>query len=222
MCSITSLAKNFFPVDILKSYIREGEHQTQDFKFRVDDSKKIARTLAAFANTDGGRLLIGVKDNGKVVGVNPEEEFHVIQGAASLYCKPELTVKTQIMQDDHKLVLEVTVDEVENKPIKALDDEGIWKTYVRREDHTLLASKILIGVWKMQKNKIATPQTFDENEQLVLQTIKEAGQITLSKLYRVTQLKKRYIDKLMVLFVSWEVVNMSITPSGTFFSIVKD
>src|SRR5690554_1430054 len=96
MCSSTSLTKNFFPVDILKSYIREGEHQTQDFKFRVDDSKKIARTLAAFANTDGGRLLIGVKDNGKVVGVNPEEEFHVIQGAASLYCKPELTVKTQI------------------------------------------------------------------------------------------------------------------------------
>src|SRR5690554_4527835 len=90
------------------------------------------------------------------------------------------------------------------------------------EDHTLLASKILIGVWKMQKNKIATPQTFDENEQMVLQTNKEAGQITLSKLYRVTQLKKRYIDKLMVLFVSWEVVNMSITPSGTFFSIVKD
>lgn len=206
-------------MNILKSYIREGEHQTQDFKFRVDDAKKIARTLAAFANTDGGRLLIGVKDNGKVVGVNPEEEFHVIQGAAAMYCKPELIVKTQIMQDDHKLVLEVTVDEVKNKPIKALDDDGEWKTYVRREDHTLLANKILIGVWKMERTKTATPQVFDKDEQLILNTIKHAGEITLSKLYRETKLKKSYIDRLLILFITWEVVNMSITPVGTYFSV---
>ena len=206
-------------MNILKSYIREGEHQTQDFKFRVDDAKKIARTLAAFANTDGGRLLIGVKDNGKVVGINPEEEFHVIQGAAAMYCKPELIVKTKIMQDDHKLVLEVTVDEVKNKPVKALDDDGEWKTYVRREDHTLLASKILIGVWKKERNKTSTPQTFDKDEQLILNTIKHAGEITLSKLYRETKLKKAYIDRLLILFITWDVVNMSITPVGTYFSV---
>lgn len=209
-------------MNILKSYIREGEHQTQDFKFRVDDAKKIARTLAAFANTDGGRLLIGVKDNGKVVGVNPEEEFHVIQGAASLYCKPELTVKTQIMQDDHKLVLEITVDEVANKPVKALDDDGVWKTYVRREDHTLLASKILIGVWKKQRTKTSTPQTFDKDEQLILNTIKEAGEITLSKLYRETKLNKSFIDKLLILFITWDIVKINISPGGTYFSIIEE
>jgi len=126
------------------------------------------------------------------------------------------------MQEDHKLVLEVTVEESNNKPIRALDDEGVWKAYVRREDHTLLASKILLGVWKMQKNGTSTPQVFDEKEQLVLQTIKEAGHITLSKLYRFTQFKKAYIDKLMILFVMWEVVNMSITPNGTFFSVTKE
>lgn len=209
-------------MNILKSYIREGEHQRQDFKFRVDDAKKIARTLAAFANTDGGRLLIGVKDNGKVVGVNPEEEFHVIQGAASLYCKPELSVKTQIMQDDHKLVLEVTVDEVENKPVKALDENGVWKTYVRREDRTLLANKILVGVWKKERNKTSTPQAFDKDEQLILNTIKEAEEITLSKLYRVTKLKKSYVDRLLILFITWEVVSMNIGPSGTYFAIENE
>ena len=49
--------------------IAEGEHQQQDFKTRIDDSRKIARTLVAFANADGGRMLIGVKDNGTVSGV---------------------------------------------------------------------------------------------------------------------------------------------------------
>ena len=39
--------------------IREGEHQQQDFKYRVADACKLAKSVSAFANTDGGRLLIG-------------------------------------------------------------------------------------------------------------------------------------------------------------------
>jgi len=206
-------------LDILKSYIREGEHQQQDFKFRVDDAQKIARTLAAFANTQGGRLLIGVKDNGKVVGVNPEEEFHVIQGAASMFCKPEIEITTQILQDDHKLVLEVKVPQSDIKPVRAKDDEGRWKTYVRRGDHTLLANKILIGVWKLQKKKTSRPQKFAEDEMLLINTIKEAGEITLSKLYRQTKLNKSYIDQLLILFITWDIIQMSITEEGTFYSL---
>jgi predicted HTH transcriptional regulator len=45
----------------LYKLIEEGEHQQQDFKYCINDSKKIAKSLVAFANTDGGRLLIGVK-----------------------------------------------------------------------------------------------------------------------------------------------------------------
>jgi len=48
----------------IKNLIEEGEHQQLDFKYEISDSKKIARSLVAFANTDGGRLLVGVKDNG--------------------------------------------------------------------------------------------------------------------------------------------------------------
>ena len=45
----------------LQQLIAEGEHQQQDFKFEISDARKIARSLSAFSNTDGGRLLIGVK-----------------------------------------------------------------------------------------------------------------------------------------------------------------
>jgi predicted HTH transcriptional regulator len=54
----------------LKKLIAGGENQQLDFKFCVSDSRKIARTLAAFANSDGGRLLIGVKDNGSIAGIS--------------------------------------------------------------------------------------------------------------------------------------------------------
>ena len=64
--------------DYIYKLIEEGEHQQQDFKFEISDARKIAKSLSAFSNTDGGRLLIGVKDNGKIAGVRSEEEIYMI------------------------------------------------------------------------------------------------------------------------------------------------
>ena len=68
----------------IQKLIAEGEHQMLDFKFEVSDSKKIARSLVAFANTDGGRLLIGVKDNGAISGIRSDEEKHMIHPSSYL------------------------------------------------------------------------------------------------------------------------------------------
>ena len=74
--------------EYIHTLIAEGEHQQQDFKFEISDARKIARTLSAFSNTDGGRLLIGVKDNGKIAGVRSEEEKYMIEAAAnSIACR---------------------------------------------------------------------------------------------------------------------------------------
>ena len=61
------------------SLIKEGEHQQQDFKYRVSDACKLAKSVSAFANTDGGRLLIGVRDDGNLSGVRSEEEIYMMQ-----------------------------------------------------------------------------------------------------------------------------------------------
>ena len=135
-------------METLKSIIQQGEHQQLDFKFRIDDSKKIARTLSAFANTDGGRLLIGVKDNGKITGIDPSEEIHMIDAAVDMYCKPKLSFESRVWQEDMRLVLEIQIQPSSEKPISSPDEEGKWRVYVRRKDHTLLANKILLNVWK--------------------------------------------------------------------------
>lgn len=70
--------------DYIHARIAEGEHQQQDFKFEISDARKIAKSLSAFSNTDGGRLLVGVKDNGKIAGVRSEEEIYMIEAAAKL------------------------------------------------------------------------------------------------------------------------------------------
>jgi predicted HTH transcriptional regulator len=203
----------------VKQLIREGEHQQQDFKFRIDDSKKIARTLVAFANTDGGRLLIGVKDNGKITGVDPTEEIHMIEAATEMYSKPKLEFKSRVWQEDMKLVLEISIEKAANRPVLALDEEGKWKAYVRRKDHTLLANKILLNVWKHERFDQKKPEKIGEEETQLLAIISDNPGITLSKIYRLSNLQKSTVDRLMVLFICWDLVSMEMNENGTFYQI---
>ncbi|MEY4603795.1 MAG: hypothetical protein RIT43_1087 [Bacteroidota bacterium] len=193
-------------METLASLISQGEHVRQDFKFRIDDQGKIARTLCAFANTEGGRLLIGVKDNRKIAGCNPEEEFHMIEGAATLFCQPSVYFKHKIWKEDFKLVLEISVDKSIVGPHKSKDEKGFWKSYVRVKDHTMVAGKILEGVWKEKKKNHSRPEKFTEVETAFLRLISEQGPISLSKMYKLSGLSYRNTDRLLVLFISWGIV----------------
>lgn len=87
----------------IQQLITEGEHVHQDFKFAISDARKIAKSLSAFANTGGGRLLIGVKDNGKIAGIRSEEELYMIEAAATMYCKPALQLENQLYRVEGKM-----------------------------------------------------------------------------------------------------------------------
>jgi len=206
-------------METLQDLIDQGEHVNQDFKFRIDDQRKIARTLCAFANTSGGRLLIGVKDNRKIAGCNPEEEFHMLEGAASIFCQPELKITSKIWKEDFRLVLQVSVEKSENGPHKAKDDDGKWKPYIRIKDKTTAVNKILEWVWIEQKRKTARPEHFGEDELQLLKSIGQFQPVTLSKLYRESTLPLRRVDRLLVLFICWDLVDMIFENDGIYYRL---
>ena len=194
-------------MDSVKELIAQGEHQQLDFKFAISDARKIARTLCAFANTDGGSLLIGVKDNGKIAGVDPIEEIHMIEAAADMYCSPKLHFSTKVWQEDMKLVLEVHIDPNPVRPVMARDDQGRWRAYVRRKDHTLLANKILLNVWKLSNFQKA-PEKIGDEETTLLRIIDKYEPLTLSQIYKASKLSKGKVDQLLSLFIVWDLVEM--------------
>lgn len=202
----------------IRRIIARGEGQQLDFKFRVDDKRKIARTLVAFANTDGGKLLIGVKDNGKVKGINPEEEFYMIEGAAHAYCQPEVSFESKVWEEGHHLVLEIDVPKSENRH-KAPDEDGKWRHYVRVDDHTLMSNKILERVWRLKKHGQARPREFDELTSSFLSIIREESPLRISKLYKKSGMKMIEVDKLLAQLICWDVVQMDMSEMGTFYSI---
>ena len=126
----------------LEKMIAEGEHLHQDFKFFLSDARKIARSVAAFANTDGGRLLIGVKDNGKIVGIKNEEDLHMIEAAAQVFCKPEVDYEPFIWEYGGKRVLEVRIAASPRAPHTAPAEDGRPTVYIRKADENKVASAV--------------------------------------------------------------------------------
>lgn len=124
--------------DYIHDRIAEGEHQQQDFKFEISDARKIAKSLSAFSNTDGGRLLVGVKDNGKIAGIRSEEEMYMIEAAAKLYCKPQIDCEMHVHTVEGRTVLEVIVPPGKQKPYYAKDHDNRWWAYIRILDETYL------------------------------------------------------------------------------------
>ena len=135
----------------IQRLIDEGEHVHQDFKFEISDARKIAKSISAFSNTEGGRLLVGVKDNGKIAGVRSEEEIYMIEAAAKMYCTPEVNISNKIFKVQGKDILEVTIEESKNKPVYAIDMNNKAWAYVRIKDENILADTVFLNRWKYKK-----------------------------------------------------------------------
>jgi len=199
--------------------IDEGEHQKQDFKFCINDSKKIAKSLVAFANTDGGRLLIGVKDNGRIAGIKSDEEFYMVESAAKIYSKPAITFLTKQWHVDGKTVLEIQIEPSSKKPHFAKDENGKWLAYIRNADENILAHKIQIEVWKKQNSKIGIHFSYSDDEKILIEYLKKNSSISFSKFIRLAHISRKKAEEILSNFVIIGVVNLSSGIDGTIFSL---
>ena len=78
-------------MNVKKLIFRRRRGNSLSFKKTITSCEEVTRTMVAFANSKGGRLLIGVADDGTINGVKSEdEERYMISKAAQLYAKPPL------------------------------------------------------------------------------------------------------------------------------------
>ena len=201
----------------LRKLIAEGEHQQLDFKFEINDARKIARTLSAFSNTHGGRLLIGVKDNGRIRGVQSDEEYYMAESAATLYCKPEVHFETRNYQIDGLSVLEIYIPPYANKPVYALDHDKRWLAYVRIADENILANIIQLEVWKEEHKALGKLLEFTRSEEFLLRYLEKAPGATLTKIQRDTGFRRKELVPLLTKLVRFDVVEMQFREGANLF-----
>lgn len=123
----------------LEQQIAAGEGDRLEFKKTITQLHKIARTLVSFANTRGGIILVGVRDDGTITGVDPEEEKHSLQRAAEFYCQPPVRVIYKETDHEQLTVLKAIVPESRQKPHLALHRQDDWRAYVRVNDESVQA-----------------------------------------------------------------------------------
>jgi len=205
----------------LKDLIRQGEHQQLDFKYEISDSRKISWTLSAFSNTDGGRLLVGVKDNGNLVGVRTEEEVHMITGAGELYCKPAL--KPEIIRWDvlGKTILEVYIPKAKKRPVYARDETNQWRVWVRVNDQNFKANRVLIRSWSHQKQKKGAFIEMTEKEKLFLEYLEMNQKITYSKTRKLLNWSHWKVENMLVNFLVMDVIRIHFDHEGVHYSLKK-
>lgn len=206
----------------LHKLIEEGEHQQQDFKYCINDSKKIAKSLVAFANTDGGRLLIGVKDNGKIVGISTDEEFYMVEAAAKIYSNPPVNFLTKQYHSEGKTVLRITVEPSTEKPHYAKDESGKWLAYIRKNDENILAHKIQLVVWNKQKSPQGICFTYSDDEKFLIQYLQENERITFSKFMRLAQISRQKAQEILSNFIIMDIIRLNTTLDGTYFYLNTD
>lgn len=203
----------------LYKLIQEGEHQKQDFKYCINDSKKIAKSLVAFANTDGGRLLVGVKDNGKIAGIRTDEEFYMVEAAAKIYSNPPVNFSTQQWQIEGKTVLEIQIEPSSTKPHFAKDENGKWLAYIRVDDENLLAHKIQIDVWKKNSKPEGVHFNYSENEKFLIDYLQNYNSVTFSKFMRLAHISRNKAEEILTNFVVLNILEMKTGKEGTAFTL---
>ncbi|MEJ2596029.1 MAG: ATP-binding protein [bacterium] len=204
----------------IKKLISEGEHQRLDFKFEITDAARIARSLVAFANTEGGKLLIGVKDNGTIRGIQSDEEKFMLEKAAQFYCQPEVDFSTKVWEIEDKIILEVNIPFDPDHIHKAPDNEGNYKAYLRKDDQNLLANGVLMKVWSKRKNNRKIKFVYSKPVQEVLFFLRNNPYITLSETINVSGLSKYKAEHLLSDLILLEIIQMEISETSARYKLI--
>jgi predicted HTH transcriptional regulator len=206
----------------LKKLIAEGENQKLDFKYCVSDSRKIARTLTAFANSDGGRLLIGVRDNGSIAGIRSDEELYMVDTAAHLFCRPEIDFTIKQHTTGGKTILEVEVMKGDKRPYQSKDENGTWLPYFRNHDQNLVANRVLLQVWRKKEKKLGVIVKFGKAENSLLDYLKKNESISLSGFRKIAHIPAYKAESILANLILFKVLIMNSSEKGFTYELNKD
>ncbi len=203
----------------IKQLIEHGEGLHLDFKFEISDAAKIARSLVAFANSKGGKLLIGVNDDGKIIGIKSQEEAYMIENAANNYCKPKVEFESRRWKIDGKKVLEIIIPKSENYPHMAPDTKGKFKAYIRNKDQNNLANSLMIKVWAKQKSLENIIINYGETEQDLMKCLTSENEADINLLRNKTGLNKYQLEDLLSDFILMDIIEMKLIEDRMVFSL---
>jgi len=112
----------------LREELLKGEDSTRQFKRQIDGQDHLAKEIVAFLNTRGGRIFVGVDDDGTIVGLAPEVVLalaNTVSNACSQSVNPPCSVLTFNVSTAEGMVIVIQVPDGADKPYQD-KDKHFW------------------------------------------------------------------------------------------------
>ena len=136
------------------SLINEGEGKTLEFKVQLPKNNSIVKTIIAFSNTAGGRLIIGINDMLEIVGVSPKDIFQMQEKLSSLthdLCHPNIIPEIYTIQIEDKILFVIEIFRGNLMPY-CLKSKGMKEgTYIRIGSSNRIADEVMIVELQRQR-----------------------------------------------------------------------
>jgi predicted HTH transcriptional regulator len=213
-------------VEELGRLVALGESATLEFKTRVPRPERIAKEVIAFANSMGGRLLLGVDDDGTLRGVrDSEEEEFALHQALEEYCAPPVAYAIErIAISKKKTVILVNIPCSEHRPHFLLDpgNGGSKTAYVRVEDMSVEASKESVRLMRSRDNGQNVMFEFGEKEKMLMRYLENYGRITVAQFANLVNISPKRASQTLVILTRANILRLHAQPDADFFTLAYD
>ena len=111
----------------LISLIGHGEDSRTQFKRNITNSESLTGDLVAFSNRKGGKIIIGVDDQGNIIGLTADDIRRInelLSNSSTNMVRPSINPETENVSVGGNLVMVVTVPEGISKPYS--DNKGVF------------------------------------------------------------------------------------------------
>jgi predicted HTH transcriptional regulator len=205
----------------LRRLVKTGEGTFLEFKRTISSPEKIAREIAAFANTRGGTMLIGVDDDKNLVGVDSYyEQEYLLDQALNDVCMPAVEASVEVVAFHKKDIVLVRVDESDNKPVY-VKDKGKKTVYVRERDQSVRASYERLQLLKIKKRSNGITFKYGPDEQKLFRYLSEFDKITVNEYANLINSGKWKASRILVNLASLGVLRFFDHEKKEYFSLSR-
>ncbi|MFS0490194.1 helix-turn-helix domain-containing protein [Leadbetterella byssophila] len=207
----------------LKKLVKEGEGSKLEFKLKSTHPDKIMREVVAFANTQGGTLLLGVADNGELSGLKfPDEDAFVMERSFAKFIYPPVHYsKQEIQLENGRPILAYHIRKSEEHLIyfNPTGDSSDRKVYVRNADRSIQASKEVREILKERLKEKNYRFHYGEKEEILMKYLDQHGKITVNIFSKVADIPLKQASKTLILLVLARVLQVFANESEDQFAL---
>jgi predicted HTH transcriptional regulator len=210
----------------LREIIAGGESSTVEFKRKFTSIEKFAREIIAFANTDGGYLLVGIDDDGRIIGVDSEKELEEMVAIAQHSITPWLDLDVEVVEIEYRDVIVIHVPRSNKRPHRLVSDDPKErpherKAYIRQGESSVTASREMVKVLEAQSPD-APPMTLSigDRERRLFTYLERYGKASVNDFARLVNISRRRASQIIVKLVRAGVLHINHDGGHDFFTLV--